>query len=380
MTKLRVLIFFLTILIVGLAGTYVSFYARGYRFNLQTLKFDPNGILVIKSEPDGAQVYINGNFKAITNTNLPLAPGTYDVEVKKDGFFTWSKRLTVEKEIVTQVNASLFKTAPSLSPVTSGGASSPTASPDGRRIGYIDPQGLWVIDVYSLPLGFSREPRRITDGNLSGATFEFSPDGSKILLTTSQGVFLLQSNTFTPQAERVNLASQKQSILNEWKNEKRIANLTIVRNLPPELSEIFLRKTASLVPSPDGQMILYTASASATLAEGLIPPLPGASTQKQERTIEVGKTYVYDIKEDRNFFISEASHKPVWLPTSRQLLLAEEGKIIIMDYDGTNKQEVYKGAYIFPFAYPFSNSSKILILTNLGSDSNAPNLYSLTIK
>lgn len=380
MTKLRVLIFLLTILVVGVAGTFASFYARGYRFNFKTLKFAPNGILVVKSEPDGASVYINGDLKTATNANIPLPPGIYDVEVKKEGFYNWYKRLTIEKEIVTQVTASLFKTVPALSPVTFSGASSPAASDDGGKIGFIDPEGLWAIDIVNLPLGFRRDPRRMADGNLQNSTFKFSPSGSEILLTTSQGIFLLQSNTFTPQAQRVNVTSKKASILTEWENEKKITDSAITRNLPEELSEIFLNKTSSLTASPDEQMILYTASNAASLQENLVPPLPGASTQKQERTIEEGKTYVYDIKEDRNFLITEGGTKPLWLPTGRQLMLAEEGKVIIMDYDGTNRQEVYKGAYVFPFAYPFSNSSKILILTNLGSDSGTPNLYSLTIK
>lgn len=380
MTKLRVIIFLSTLLVVGAVGTFVAFYARGYRFSFKTFKFLPNGILVVKSEPDGASVYINGDLSAATNANLPLPPGTYDIEVKREGFSSWYKRLTIEKEIVTQIEASLFKTAPSLSPITFSGAEGPVQSENGGKIAYIGSEGLWVIDVTTLPLGFGREPRRITDGNLSGSTFQFSPNGNEILLTTSQGIFLLQSASFTPQPQRINVASRKSAIISGWEEEKKVKMTSVIKNLPGEISELFLQKTSLLTPSPDEQMILYIASASATLPKGLVSPLPGASTQKQERSIKDGQTYMYDIKEDRNFSISGYDIKPRWLPTSRHLLLAEEGKVTIMDYDGTNRQEVYKGAYVSPFAYPLSNSSKILILTNLGSDSSPPNLYSLTIK
>jgi len=380
MTKLRVAIFLSTLLVVGVVGTFVAFYARGYRFNLKTFKFLPNGILVIKSEPDGASIYINGDLSAATNANIPLSPGTYDVEIRREGFSSWYKRLTIEKEIVTQVDASLFKTAPSLSPITFSGADGPIQSEGGGKIAYIDSEGLWVIDVANLPLGFGREPRRVTDGNLDGSTFQFSPNGNEILLTTSQGIFLLQSTLFTPQSQRTNIASRKSAIISGWEEEKKVGLASLGKNLPGQISEVFLQRSSSLIPSPDETMILYTASASATLPEGLVSPLPGASTQKQERDIKDGRTYVYDIKEDRNFLITDRDIKPHWLPTSRHLLLAEEGKVTIMDYDGTNRQEVYKGAYISPFAYPLSNSSKILILTNLGSNSSLPNLYSLTIK
>jgi dipeptidyl aminopeptidase/acylaminoacyl peptidase len=381
MTKLRVLIFLSTILVVGIFGTLVSYYARGYRFNIKTLKFQPNGILVVKSEPDGASVIINGDLRTATNATISLAPGTYDVEVKKEGYISWYKRLTIEKEIVTQAGVSLFKTVPSLSPVTFSGAQTPIQSEDGGKIAYIDKEGLWINDISSLPLGFSRGPKRVTDGNLTNASFEFSPDGNQILLSISNGIFLLDSNTYTSQAQRVNVASKQDEILADWNSQRKIIETAHLQTLPLALAEVFSRKVSKLSFAPDETMILYTASSSAVLDENLVKQLPGASTQKQERIVKGDQTYVYDIKEDRNFLISDNENPVVkWLPTSRHLLLSEEGKIVIMDYDGTNRQEIYTGSYIYPFAYPFSNSSKILILTNLGSDTSTPNLYSLTIK
>ena len=62
------------------------------------------------------------------------------------------------------------------------------------------------------------------------------------------------------------------------------------------------------------------------------------------------------------------------------LVLAEEGKVIIMDYDGTNRQEVYTGSYIAPHAFPTVSDERLLLLTNLGADSGSPNIYSLTLK
>ncbi|MEK6818713.1 MAG: hypothetical protein AABY10_02145, partial [Nanoarchaeota archaeon] len=162
---------------------------------------------------------------------------------------------------------------------------------------------------------------------------------------------------------------------------RKTKQAAILRNLPPQLTEVFLRKTSRLVFSPDELMILYTASSSGVLEKDLVRPLPGASTQKEERNITDGHTYAYDIKEDKNFLISSGEDVNLhWFPNSHLLMSAEEGNIIAMDYDGTNRQIVYSGAYIVPFAYPFSNASKILILTNLGSNSSTSNLYSLTIK
>jgi hypothetical protein len=396
MAKIRLLVFIISILIVGSIGVFISYYARGYKFDFKTfttkgvIQFQPNGILVIKSEPDGASVYIDGSLKTATNATISLSPGVYDVEVKKEGYFSWYKRLTIDKEIVTQATVSLFKNVPSLSPATFSGAENPIMSEDGGRIAYTvlpatgitdDKTGLWVLDTFSLPLGFSNDPKRITDGDLTNTTYSFSPDGRQIILTTLNGIFVLDAGSFTPQNQRVNIASQKDATLTEWEKEKSVKNASLIRNLPPELTDILTRKTSDFVFSPDQNMILYTASASGTLPDKLISPLPGASTQKQERNVQEGHTYVYDVKEDRNFFITDQP-QPVlrWMSTSRHLLLAAPGQIVIMDYDGTNKEVVYSGSYISTFAFPFNNATRLLILTNLGAESASPNLYTLTIK
>lgn len=400
MTKIRVIFFLITLIVVGSLGIFATYYARGYKFDLKTFTFLPNGILVLKSEPDGASVYINGELKAATNANISLAPGAYDVEVKKDGYLSWYKRLTIEKEVVTQATVSLFKTVPSLAPVTSFGAVNPVLSEDGSKIVFsvlpgktltADKVGLWALDTYSLPLGFGTGPKRIADGDMTGATYIFSPDGRQLLLTVSNGIFLIDTGSFTAQNERVNIASQKAEILAGWKAQKDNINKSLIQNLPPELSDILARKTTNFIFSPDSNMILYTASSSATLPENLIKPLPGASTQAQERSLLEGRTYVYDIKEDRNFLITDTpvtinnTDNPKetalrWMSSSRHLLMSGPGQIVIVDYDGTNRQTIYSGSYIMPSAFPFSNTSKILILTNLGSADSASNLYTLSVK
>jgi hypothetical protein len=390
MTKIRILFFVITLIVVGGIGLFASYYARGYRLDLKTLKFQPNGILVLKSEPDGASVYINGDLKTATNASISLSPGTYDVEVTKDGYFSWYKRLTIEKEIVTQASISLFKTVPSLSPMTSDGAVNPITSDDGTKIIYSvlpstnvgnDKTGLWELDTVSLPLGFTSGPKRITDGDMTNATYVFSPDGKQIMLTISQSIFLLDSGSFISQAQRVNMASKKDSTLADWQTQKTAENENLIKNLPPEVADILTRKTSCFTFSPDQSMILYTASSSGVLPDNLIRPLPGASTQTQERDIQAGNTYVYDTKEDRNFLITnQVSPVLRWMPTSMQLLLAQAGQIIIMDYDGTNRQVVYTGSYAYPFAFPYTNTTKILVLTNLGAPTGSANLYTLTVK
>jgi WD40 repeat protein len=402
MTKVRLLFFIITLLVVFVVGSVVFLYARGYRLNSNTGEFSPNGLLVIKSVPDGAQVFINGELKTATNVTLPLEPNTYDISVKKEGYISWNKRLTIDKEIVTEATAHLFKSVPSLSAITFSGVDNPIPSYDLSKIGYVVPptqnntenQGLWIMETVNLPLGFSRDPRRITDGNLTGSSWVWSPDGREILLTTTQGIFLLDTGVFTSQAQRVNVAEQRSMILASWQEEKNKKNTDQIKKLPEELREIMQRRTEALEFSPDEEMVLYTASSSATIPTNLIKKLPGASTQKEVREIEKGKNYIYDLKEDKNFLIDDGDGELIieggfsnsavrrisWYPSSRNLILAEEGKITIMDYDGTNKQIVYSGSFITPHVYPTLSLDRLLILTNLGAGTTAANLYSLSLK
>ncbi len=406
MTKIRILVLLTTILTVGVVSYLLFLYAQGYRLDGKDFAVKPSGLLVVKSNPEGAQILVNQEVKGATNTNLTLLPETYDITIKKEGYTTWQKRITIKKEEVTEIGAHLFKLAPSLSAVTLNTATKPSTSPDGTRIAFVVPatkenieeekEGLWVLDNINLPLGFSRDPKRITDGDLKDATWIWSPNSREILLTLDKSKFLLDATVFTPQSKRVNIASQSEEIIAEWQKEKDKMLASKIKGLPEKLVPIIRDYATNVTFSPDETKILYTAKADYTLPDEITKPIPGASTQKQERDIKKYNTYVYDIKEDRNFLISEKNEnlqignfwegknppkeKIVWFPTSAHLVWAKEGKIIVMDYDGTNPQEVYSGSYFSPFAFTSVTTDRIIILTNLGSDSQEANLYYVNIK
>ena len=59
MTKVRVLLFFLGIIVVGILGYLLISYAKGYRMDFKTLKIVSKGILVVKTDPTGAQVFVD---------------------------------------------------------------------------------------------------------------------------------------------------------------------------------------------------------------------------------------------------------------------------------------------------------------------------------
>src|SRR3990170_8431652 len=233
MTKVRLLILLTTIFFVGSAVTIVSFYARGYRFKPGKLTLSANGLLVVKSDPEGAQILINRELKSASNATLPLPPGKYDVTLKKEGYFEWYKRLDIEKEVVTQVTSHLFKSVPSLTPITFTGVVDPTASDDFTKIAFFVPpnakisssgeskEGLWVLETFNLPIGFSRDAKRITDGDLTNSTINWAPDGREILLKTASGAYLIDSSKFTPQSQWINISPDEEKIMDDWVIERK---------------------------------------------------------------------------------------------------------------------------------------------------------------
>lgn len=406
MPKLRLFILLLTFIILGIFGTIAILFARGFRLNLtqDNVSLSQKGLLLANSDPNGAQVYVDGDLKTATNNTVSLDPGVHNVVVKKEGFLDWQKEIVIEKEVVTQVNAFLVPTAPSLSALTLTGAINPTANKDLTKLAYVVPQntdqaantatrsaqantseetkeGLWVLEMSNLPLGFSRDPKRVTEGNLTNASIRWSPDGRQILLTQGNNSYLLDVSEFTPSQELqskriINTANLEES----WQEESNQIVESQLDKLPDQIQELFLSSANNLRFSPDEDKILYTATGSATIPDGLIKPLPGSSTQPQERNIAPNNQYVYDFKEDRNFKVGTENDLIMWMPNSLNLLIPGEETVFISDYDGQNKQTVFTGSFTYPEVFPSGSTGRIIISTNFGSQSTYNNLYWLGLK
>jgi len=125
----------LIIAVVLFTGTVIAIrFAQGYRYNLKSQTMEGNGLLVVNSIPKGASVYIDNQLQTATDDTLHMAPGNYNVKIEKDGYSVWNKDLTIEKELVTQINARLFPNVPDLAALTVSGASNITPSPDGHSL------------------------------------------------------------------------------------------------------------------------------------------------------------------------------------------------------------------------------------------------------
>lgn len=394
-------------------------FAKGYRLNLKDGKLKGTGLLVANSFPKGAQVFINDKLTTATDDTLNLPPGDYKVKVVKDGFITWEKNLKLEKELVVQTNTHLFPAVPNLRGLTYAGALNITPSPDGQKIAFSVASasarlknGLWILDLGGSALSFSQEPRQIAQTtkifDFTNAFFVWSPNSKQILAFDETDTVLLDADRSNSAEELTDVSARLPLILADWQEQLEIKRKRQWEKLPQEMQKIASESAKNIYFSPDEEKMLYTCQAKTVIPENLISALPGSSTQPEARSLEPGKIYVYDLKEDKNFYIADAfepeqekdeeeiirdfkqvqnQYTPLfvqncqWFPTSQHLILTEKDKIIIVEYDGTNKATVYAGPFEQGFVYPWPDASKLLILTSLNPESQLPpNLYGIDLK
>lgn len=408
------LISFVTVcIILGVAAAIIA-YGRGYRLHTDG-SLQPTGLIVLQSDPSGAQIIIDDKIKTATQATLTLPPGWYDVTIAKDGFQPWRKRMKVQGEVVAKVEALLLPINPSLTALTATGVVNPSLSPDGSQLAYVIPDstattsaslpntrpGVWVLDLVDKPLGLNRDARQIAksgDINFSKATLAWSPDSNELLATlTPTANYLLntrQTDTMPTPIPNIKL------LQNEWNTikEQRLQDQLVT--VPPAFTAIASQSAKLIAFSPDETKILYEATASAELLPVIVPPLIGTNPTEEIRTVSPGNIYVYDIKEDRNYFITKtadilpaatgkAAKPPVtdtaqvihWLPNSRHLVIVAHDKVEIMDYDATNRRTAYGGPFWDSFAVPWASGGKLIILTNLNSAASAVNnLYIVNLR
>ncbi|HEV2339952.1 MAG TPA: PEGA domain-containing protein [Patescibacteria group bacterium] len=388
----------LTFLVLGTVA--VVLYGTGYRFG-----FAKNGtfvvgtgLLVATSTPDGAQVIINGHLSTATDNTINLAPGEYDVKIFKDGYFAWQKKITVQQEVVSKADATLFPVTPNLESITDTGVLNPILDPSETKIAYvIASQSATVNGIYVLDMGSrslltlqSNAKQILVDatGLFSQATLSWSPDGQSILASIPSALNPQKPTLYLLDANNMNTAPQDvtetftTTIQPTWTKEITDKEHAQINSLPPTLAKLATADWHILSWSADGTKILYQASSSATIPQIIKPALIGTDSAPEERMLQQSGIYVYDTKEDKNFSViaadkTSADYKITWLPDSKHLLYVYNKQIVIMDYDGLNPIIVYAGPFIDSSVFPWADPTKIVILTNLNNPDINPNLYTV---
>lgn len=317
----RVVYSFLSLLVIVVGSYFAIQYARGnWRITKEGVVSN-TGLLNANSFPDGAQVYIDDKLITATDDTVYLDPGIYQVKILKEGYSPWQKELTIQKELVTQTNATLFPSAPSLTPLTFTGIKNLSPSPDGLKLVFLvdagsseAKNGFYVMDLGTNFLSLQSGPRQITDAPsslaLSDAEIIWSPDSTELMILTPEKELLIGVDKKVSLAEQTDIRFQKKQILAGWEEDMYQRERQYLEKFPPEVLEIATESAKNVYISPDKKRLLYTATAAVTLPEDILPPIPATNTQPEERSLQVGAIYVYDREEDKNFWVATSSALP----------------------------------------------------------------------
>lgn len=418
--KRRLTLSIFILLILGLGTTLVILYGKGYRFTRgnEGIGISGTGLLVAKSKPDGAGVFINNHLTAATDTTINLSPSEYNIKIVKQGYFPWEKKIKIQKEVVSVADALLFSTTPKLEGITEVGVENPILDPSLTMIAFTvasdsaRKNGIYVLDISQKPILTLQNPStQITDdtiANFSKSKISWSPDGKQLLATISgefnePTTYILDAKSFNQNPKDVTQTMPEISAI--WQKQKTDKEKSQTFGLNRILKNLISENFKIISWSQDQTKILYSASQSAILPPIITPPLIGTNSTEEERSIKEDAIYVYDLKEDKNFriqdFLSNSqlsrptspaselaggratlnSQLPLsWFPDSKHLIFVHDRKISIMDYDGANKTVVYAGPFIDNYVFPWPDGSRLVILTNLGNQNIPPNLYTIGLK
>ena len=140
MTRNTFISIFGVLALLILITTGIFLYAQGYRLDFRQRTLTATGIILAKSLPEGAQVYLDGELTTATNSTLSgVKPGTYQVKIERDGYFPWEKNIEVKAGLVTEIIALLPPLSPSLTAVTQEGARLVTSAPSGVKAAFPHP-------------------------------------------------------------------------------------------------------------------------------------------------------------------------------------------------------------------------------------------------
>ncbi|MDR0462840.1 MAG: PEGA domain-containing protein [Pseudomonadales bacterium] len=434
--------------IVIISGTIMAIrWANGdFRRDLQSgLLVSESGLLSATSTPVGAQVFIDGRLASVTDNVFYLEPGTYEITIQQDGFSTWRQTMQIERGLVTTTNARLFPSSPSLFSLTFTGAENLSVSPDGQKLIFFTASasaqarnGFYFLDLGTSGNQAPRAARQLTDNeaqDLANAEIIWSSDSSEILIKTNYRTFLVPIGPMTSLATAPDVTWRVRTLLSTWEEDMYLREREYLARFPAEIIEIATQSAINVYFSPDKRKIVYTATEYIAIPSNIIPAIPAASTQQEDRNLVPGGIYVFDLLEDRNFRIGTASledeslnknfllandalsrtplslaaspsaftrlqaspsaeittaqlfkayHSPLhtggwqWLSDSRHLVGVINNQIVITSYDGTNTTTVYSGPFLNNFVYPWADGSRLLILTTFSPEAPA-NIYSIEL-
>lgn len=378
----RFLFTIFTILVIVIAAGVTVYWAKGYTFSSSQKGLVGTGIISVTSIPDSASVFVDGHLTTATNATVSsLLPKEYTVRVVKEGFIPWERKVKVREGLVTELKLTLFPAIPTVYPLTYSGIKNPILSPDGSKLAYIVPTaaagggvnkkaGVWIWTLEdNRPIAFARgaQPHQIAQTSTidyTNTTLRFSPDSKQVLASIGTNNYLLNDESIN--SEPKDITPLLQSTLKAWDDDLKSTSALIIEKIKDSKAKKIASGSAILKWSPDENKFLFREK-----------PL----TDKEKDGKTLFKDYkVFDLEESKLYDLPEARAFS-WLPDSKHVVLVEEDKVSIVDFDGSNKAVIYAGKFEDSFVFAWPDASRLVIVSSLPTPTaSEPNLFGINIK
>ncbi len=398
----RFLFTILTLVVIIVGATLAVFFAKGYRLSTENGTITGTGILSVVSEPDQASVYLDGHLTTATDDNInSLVPKKYKVRIEKEGYVTWEKEVEVKEGLVTEIEASLYRSIPTVYPITYNGVSQALLSPDGQKFVYVVPNGddpsstsaskksgVWILPMTSqgINLGRGNEPRQIAlSGNFdfSQAKFRWSPDSQQILVSFPSQHLLLESDRLNDSPRDVTALIEP--TLKSWDQSEKESDLARLQLIKDNAIRNTASSSAILKWAPDETKVLYKKDDKSDYQL--------ADLANQE-TYTLPKASYYEWLPDSEHLImveGESQSSPSARPSPKPSPGVEQvmnnssvltpTRVSIIEIDGMNKSEMFYGSLDPNFVIPWPDSSRLIVIYSLPTaTASKPNVYGINLK
>lgn len=352
----RRILYCLFFLIFFITAPIVLLWAQGYHYNFQKHRLEKTGVLFLESKPTKAEIYLNGKLQTEkTETRLKnLLPDSYEVMIKKDGYQSWQKNLTVRTSETTFAQyIRLFKQEPvlkNLLPFKITALSQPQK--DLVALAYEDDK---IIKVALLNLETDAiEP--LAELNFIPTILEISPRQNFILVSNNKQNLVIDLKN--KKLYDLNKIIQKQIIRLKWTSFDRDENLYFLSAAGLKKIDLISFNVLSLITEPliDWQIInndIYYLAKTKNQVALKKTNFSQLQTAEILNLLPLSKNYTFEkapenylaILDNQNkifYWLNLISQEKIkvfseteyvkWFATSEQIMLGNEFEIALYDF------------------------------------------------
>lgn len=185
--KIRWTIYLLFAATFFISAPIIVLYTAGYRYSFDNNRVVDTGVLSIKSQPAGADIYIDGKKKRKTTPAViqNTLPGEHTIRLTRDGYTEWEKNLPIKSRETTFVdNATLFLTRPPRL-IRNIDTQEYAFEPNNEQLAYLKTEADW-IELWIMQIPNKKETllARLPRSENASYTVNWSANGVYLSLTT----------------------------------------------------------------------------------------------------------------------------------------------------------------------------------------------------